>query len=124
MLKGCYFTARDGGRHGVVHWSGAASSVARKQVMFLQQKSGQQKRTPVVRGDTEPDVNESDIHPLSQAAYWYRRPGSVHGGSNKLHWRIDQRQVFFNMAWEWSITWTVYRTRGIPLFPSKCCSGK
>lgn len=84
MLKGCYFTARDEGRHGVVHLSGTGSSGTRNQVMFLQ-KSGHQKRTPVVRGDMGPDVSESDIHPLSQAAYWYRHPSSVHGGSNGLH---------------------------------------
>lgn len=84
ILKGCYFTARDGGRHGVMHWSDTASTVAQKQVMFLQ-KSGHQKRTSVVRGDMEPDSSESDIHPLSQAAYWYRHPGSVQGGSSKFH---------------------------------------
>jgi len=77
------FTARDGGRRGVMHWSGTAGSGVRKQAMFLH-KSGHQKRTPVVRGDMEPDIDESDVHPLSQAAYWYRHPGSIHGGSNKL----------------------------------------
>lgn len=84
MLKGCYFTARDEGRHGVVQWSGTASGGTRNQVMFLQ-KSGHQKRTPLVRGDMEPDISESDIHPLSQAAYWFKHPGPIHGGSNWLH---------------------------------------
>lgn len=83
MLKGCYFTARDEGRHGVVHWSGTASDGARNQVMFPQ-RSGHQKRTPVVRGDMEPEISESDIHPLSQAAYWHKHPGLIHGGSNWL----------------------------------------
>lgn len=75
----CYFTARDGGRH----WSGTAGSGARKHAMFLR-KSGHQNRAPIVRGDMEPDIDESDVHPLSQPAYWYRHPGSVHRGSNKL----------------------------------------
>lgn len=100
MIKGCYFAARDGGRHGVVHWSDTASTGAHKQVMFLQ-KSGHQKRTSVVRGDMGPDSSESDIHPLSQAAHWYRHLGSVKGGSNKLHQWMDQREIF-NTAWEWS----------------------
>jgi hypothetical protein len=63
--------------------------------MFLQ------KRTSVVRGDMEADSTESDIHPLSQAAYWYRHPGSVHGGSNKLDPWMEQHEIF-NSAWEWS----------------------
>lgn len=79
----CCFTARDGGRHGVVHWSDTTGSGVHKQAVFLR-KSGHQKRTPIVRGDMAPDIDESDVHPLSQAAYWYRRPGSIHGGSNKL----------------------------------------
>lgn len=84
MLKGCYFTARDERKHGVMHWSGTASSGARNQVMFPW-KSGHQKRTPVVRGDMEPDISETDIHPLSQAAYWYKHPSLIHGGSNWLY---------------------------------------
>ncbi|XP_021926605.1 laminin subunit beta-1 isoform X2 [Zootermopsis nevadensis] len=73
--------ARDEGRHGVVHWSGTASDGARNQVMFPQ-RSGHQKRTPVVRGDMEPEISESDIHPLSQAAYWHKHPGLIHGGGH------------------------------------------
>ena len=102
MLQDCYFAAKDGGRH-VVHWSGTTNN----QRHVFPHKSSQHKRAPIMRGDMEPtddgaeadldldldldsetklDIGDTDIHPLSQAAYWYRHPGQR--GSNNASFAL------------------------------------